>query len=268
MWLHWCSGPGESVKQHNRNKATTHPYSYPILPSHRREVDPFSSLRPIERARAPSWEGRSRTTTRKKRPFGGHSCHANPARPQYNHLQVSSIILAPAHGAAAAPAHQTLGFGMTSESSALSNPPTLFPSTNPSTRPRTSVTTQAAALPHVLLRLAVQSTATSSTSIVGRLPMPSPTAPLSSARRRCPRRASPPSSEGGGLASQLAVDNPSTTRLSAVTPIPAHRAALRGEIDSIPPLRRSSLWSTAWLRALGWWPLFPLCLFSSPPTTR
>jgi len=188
---------------------------------------------------------------------GGHSCHANPARPQYNHLQVSSIILAPAYGAAAALAHQTLGFDITSESSALSNPPTLFPSTNPSTRPRTGVITQAAVLPsfcrtssrgwlcnpqlppHVHCWQAANAFAHRS-SVIGKTPMSSPRRPSIGA----------PSSEGGGLTSRLAVDNSSTTRLSAATPIPAHCAALREEIDSIHPLRRSSSWSTAWLRAL------------------
>ena len=42
---------------------------------------------------------------------------------------------------------------------------------------------------------------------------------------------------GGGLASRLVVDNSSTTRLSAATPISAHRAASREEIDGV---RRNS----------------------------
>src|SRR5712691_10050734 len=103
----------------------------------------------------------------------------NYARPQYNQLP---RILAPAYGAAAAPAQQTFGFDITS--SALSKLPKFSPSTNPLTRrPRTGVTMQAAALPHFLSRLAVHSTATSSTPIAGRLPTPAPTAPPSPARR-------------------------------------------------------------------------------------
>jgi len=45
-----------------------------------------------------------------------------------------------------------------------------------------------------------------------------------------------PSSVGGGLASRLAADISSTTRLEAATPTPAHRAALR-ELDDV---RRNS----------------------------
>ena len=115
-----------------------------------------------------------------------------------SYLTVSLLLL----GCCCPPAHQAFGFDITS--SALSNLPTFLPSTNPSTRPRTGVTTQAAALPHFLFRLAVHSTATSSTPIVGRLPTPSPTAPPSSARRRCSRCTAPPSSEGGDLTSPSA----------------------------------------------------------------
>src|SRR5260221_701982 len=116
-------------------------------------------------------------------------------------------------------------FGFDIASSALSNPPTSSPSTNPSTRPRNGMTLQAAALLHLLSRLAVHSsssTTASSTPIVGRLSTPSPTAPPSSAERRCPRRTAPPSSEGGNLTFRLAANTSSISFEDATTLLARH----------------------------------------------
>src|SRR6266581_6209421 len=55
--------PKESVGWHNRNETTTHLPQSTIVSSRCRGVDPFSSLRSIERARTPSWESRSRSRT-------------------------------------------------------------------------------------------------------------------------------------------------------------------------------------------------------------
>jgi len=217
--------PKELVGWHHRNKATTHHYPNPTLPSHRRRVDPFSSLRPIERERVPSWESRSRPPTRNKR-FGGRHTrvtrgHAHPRhQPECSHL--SRILEGPAYGAAATLAHRASGLGITS--SAPSKPSTFLHSTNPSTRPRTGVTMQATRRrePHIFSRLAVHPTATSSTPVAGRLPTPAPTTSLSSARRRCSRRTAPPSSEGGGLTFHLA-DNTPNTSFEAAAPVLARR---------------------------------------------
>ena len=68
-----------------------------------------------------------------------------------------------------------------------------------------------------------------------RQPTLSPAVPPSSVGCQCPRplHVQCPSLAGGSLASQLVVDNSSTTRLSAATPISAHHAALREEIDGV-----------------------------------
>ncbi len=68
--------PKESVGWHNRNETTTHLHQSTIVSSRCRGVDPFSSLRSIERARMPSWESRSRSRTgRHTRVTRGHAHH-------------------------------------------------------------------------------------------------------------------------------------------------------------------------------------------------
>ena len=181
------------MRPRQHNKAVTHLCIHPILPSRRREADPvrLEAHKKGQRCHgylvrvssSPVPQTRKQNEKRTRRPFSDR--HTRVTR-SHAHLGLVAnlprivcllLIMEPLPS-------QAFGFGFDITLSALSNPST---STNPSTRPRTCVITQAAALPvpalpHFLSRLAVQTTAASSMPIVGRLPTPSSAAPPSSGR--------------------------------------------------------------------------------------
>jgi len=80
--------PKELVGWHHRNKATTHLYPYPILPSHRREVD-SSRLEAHREGQRRSWEIRK---TDNKAPiwWSSHTSCAASVQPPFLYLYLYS----------------------------------------------------------------------------------------------------------------------------------------------------------------------------------
>jgi hypothetical protein len=148
---------------------------------------------------------RSRMTmTWNKWPFGGpsHSCHAvthNPARPASWYSPAATLRKYPFSCLWSCCHPFPPNLWVLHHIIRPHQPANIFSLDKPidrATNWRDNASSSSAALP---LELVVHTTATSSTSIIGRLQAPSPTAPLSSARHRCSRCAAPPSTEGSDL---------------------------------------------------------------------